>query len=404
MGFELEKLQITDLDLSNSKVLLRVDFNVPLDSAQNITDDTRIRRALPTIKYLLEKNCSIIILSHLGRPDGKVNTNYSLSPCAKHLAKLLDIPLTIANDCISEQTITLASRLKPKEILFLENLRFYEAEKHPKNDPLFAKTLASLGDYFINDAFGCAHRKHSSITEIPKYLPDRSAMGFLMQRELENFNKYLRSPKKPFFAVVGGSKVSSKSGVLASLLQQVDALFIGGAMAVSMLQAKGDLPCQAKNTSDILDICKHIFTISKDLNVPIFLPTDFIIADSLEKPASIKTTNLENAFPSNYTAYDIGPKTIFEWKNKIQDSQTIFWNGPLGVFEKKDFANGTFEIAKAISRLQCTKIAGGGDSVASINQLHIENKFTHLSTGGGAFLELIEHKTLPGIDALTDSK
>lgn len=382
-----------------TKVLIRVDFNVPLDKGGQITDDTRIRASLPTINYVLKKEGCPILMSHLGRPEGKANSAFSLKPCAARLSELLKKEVLMAPDCIGEKVEKMAKDLKPEKILMLENLRFYPAEEKPESDPQFAKKLATLGDVYINDAFGTAHRAHSSTATIAHYFPERKAAGFLMQKEIDFLGRALSHPKRPFYALIGGAKVSSKLGVLRSLLSKVDALFIGGGMAYTFLKAKGFDIGNSLCENELVPEAKEILNNSK---VPIFLPKDLVVADSFSNEANRKVVEASHDIPKGWQGMDIGPITCEEWKKELKKAQMIFWNGPLGVFEMPHFAKGTEFIARALAETSATTIIGGGDSVAAINQLGLTEKFTHISTGGGATLEYIEHGHLPGIEALND--
>ena len=381
---------------------MRVDFNVPLNDNGEITDDTRIKAVLSSINYVLEKGGALIIMSHLGKPKGVFNTKYSLAPCAKRLSKLLGRPVLLAFDCISEKTKEMAKNLKPGEILLLENLRFYKAEENPEDDPDFAKQLAELGDVYVNDAFGTAHRAHSSTAVITRYFPHKAAFGFLMEKEIQYLGQILLNPKKPFFAILGGAKISSKMGIVKQLLGKVDALFIGGGMAYTFQKAKGFSIGKSLFEEELIETCKEIMQACEKLRIPLYLPEDYIIADAFSNDAQTGTIGATENFPPEWQGMSIGPKTVESWKEKLKTAGTIFWNGPLGVFELPKFAKSTESIAKIIADTNAVSIIGGGDSVAAINSLGIQNKFSHLSTGGGATLEYIEKGKLPGIEALSD--
>lgn len=394
----LKKLSIKDLRLKNEKVLMRVDFNVPLDKSKNITDDTRIKAALPSIKTVLEKGGSVILMSHLGRPKGK-SPEYSLAPCAKHLSELLNQPVLFAKDCMGDEAKQLSQNLKPGQVLLLENLRFYPAEEKPELDPDFAKTLASYGTVYVDDAFGTAHRAHSSTVSLPKLFPLKAACGLLLEKEIQYADKLLTNPERPFIAIIGGAKISTKIGVLHALLKKVDVLIIGGAMAYTFMKAKG-IPIgnslvEEKLEADALKLLQQ----AKDMAIPLFLPVDIVVTDSIDTPKEVKV--VQGAIPEGFSGVDIGPETIDLFKNEIQKAKTLFWNGPLGVFENKRFNMGTKEIALAIAQIPCVSVVGGGDSAAAVNEMGLGDQFTHISTGGGALLELIEQGTLPGIEALT---
>lgn len=400
----MTKLSIKDYPLNGKRVLMRVDFNVPLNKDGSISDDSRIKASLDSIKYILGKNASLVLMSHLGKPKGgEQKEGLSLAPCATRLSKLLNCPVKMAHDCIGPEVEKEASALKPKEILLLENLRFYEAEEKPEKDPLFAKKLAALGEVYVNDAFGTAHRKHSSTYTITQYFPKKSLAGLLLEKEILNLDSCLKNPKKPFFAIIGGAKISTKIGVITNLINKVDEIFIGGGMCYTFFKAMGlsigDSICE----NDQLDTVKNILKHCKEKKVALHLPEDLKIADKYSNDAQTKVIPTTQNFSSPWQGMDIGPKTIKNWSEKLATSAaTVFWNGPLGVFEFSNFAEGTRQIAKAMANSQAITIVGGGDSIAAINSLKIESKFTHLSTGGGASLEYIELGTLPGIEALTD--
>ena len=398
----MSKLLLTDLNLKNKKVLLRVDFNVPLDDDQTIADDTRIRLALPTIQYILDKGASLILMSHLGRPKGEKDAKFSLKPCAIHLEKLLEKKVVMADDCVGSEVENLAKNLQCGQILMLENLRFYEAEEKPDKDPNFAEKLASLADIYVNDAFGTAHRSHSSTAVISKYFPNCAAMGFLMKKELEFLCDAMQSPKKPFYALLGGAKVSTKIGILKSLLNKVDAFFIGGGMAYTFLKAQGINIGESLVDNEMLDTASTFLKSAEKQNVKVYLPEDIVIADNFSNDANFKTISTANGIPDSWRGMDLGKKTIQDWSSHFQKCHTIFWNGPLGVFEFNNFSHSTYEIAKTLGNLSAVTIVGGGDSVAAINHLNLEKSYTHVSTGGGASLELLEHGHLPGVDALSD--
>ncbi len=376
---------IKDLSLANKRVLLRVDFNVPIKNGQ-ITDDSRIRASLPTIQYILDHGASLILMSHLGKPDGKPNPELSLAPCAKRLSALLKKPVLMAPDCIGAPTKQMASHLQPGQILMLENLRFHTGEEHPEKDPGFTKELASLGDTYVNDAFGTAHRAHASTTLIAKFFPHAKAAGFLMQKEIDALTPLLHNPKRPFYAIIGGAKISTKIGVIQKLLSLVDELFIGGGMSYTFLKAQGI--AIGKSMCEDPKIIKDL-PMSK-----IHLPLDLVLDNG-------KTINVKQGIPEAQEGMDIGPKTVEDWSQKLVAASTVFWNGPLGAFEDPRFAIGTQKIAEFLSQTKAKVIIGGGDSVAAIEQMGLSKKFAHLSTGGGASLEFLELGHLPGIDALS---
>jgi len=391
----MDKLTLKDVSLKEKNVLMRVDFNVPLDDKLNITDDTRIRATLPTIKYILEQNPKkLILMSHLGRPDGKKEPKYSLKPVAKRLEEILKEKVKFLDDCIGEKIKKEIKNSKEK-IILLENLRFYAEEE--KNDSNFAKELASLGDIFVNDAFGTAHRAHASTEGITHYLT--SVAGFLLEKEIQYLGKTLEKPLRPFVVILGGAKVSDKIGVINNLLPKCDCLLIGGGMAYTFLYAQGKNIGNSKLEKDKVDLAKEILEKAKQLNKEIVLPLDHLIVDKIE--AGQKGKIVED-IPEGKIAVDIGPKTVEEFKKRLKTAKTIVWNGPLGIFEIDDFSKGTYEIASFIGNLSATTIIGGGDTASAIAKFKLEDKMTHISTGGGASLEFMEGKVLPGIKALTD--
>lgn len=396
------KLSLKDLSLKGKKVLVRVDFNVPLDKKGEITDDTRIRASLPSIQYILEKGGSVILMSHLGRPKNKKTPEFSLAPCAKHLSQLLGKPVIMAKDCIGKEVKELVEELQPGQIILLENLRFHEGEENPDKDPQFAKELASLGDLYVNDAFGTAHREHASTAVIAKYFPDKAAAGFLIEKELSFLGKALLNPKRPFYALIGGAKISSKIGILKSLLGKADALLIGGGMAYTFFKAQGLPIGQSIHEDEFLQEAKEILAVAKSKNIKILLPVDQVIADKVAGDAATRIIASANGIPEGMQGVDIGPKTIELFARELGQAATILWNGPLGVFEIPAFATGTQEIAKVVAGLKATTIVGGGDSIAALQAAGLADKVSHVSTGGGATLEFIEYGTLPGIEALTN--
>lgn len=397
------KRSLKDLPLNGKKVLLRVDFNVPLNERGEITDDTRIRSTLPTITYLLSHKASVIIMSHLGRPKGKKDPKLSLRPCGTRLSKLLEKPVKIAPDCIGEKVEKMAQDLKPGEILLLENLRFYDAEENPENDESFAEKLARLGDLYVNDAFGTAHRAHSSTATITRFFPNASVAGFLLQKEIDFLGSYFSEPKHPFYAIIGGAKISSKLGVLHSLLSKVDALFIGGGMTYTFFKVEGLSIGKSLCENSLLPQARDFLNLVKQKKIPLFFPKDLYIADNFDNNAHQKIIPANEGIPDGWEGMDIGPQTLEEWGNTLKNGHMIFWNGPLGVFEFSNFSKGTNGMAQLLSELNAITIVGGGDSVAAINQLGLSEKFSHISTGGGASLEYIEQGHLPGIDALSSS-
>lgn len=397
----MDKLTIKDMSLDGKKVLMRVDFNVPIKNGI-ISDDSRIVASLDSIKFILSKNGALILMSHLGRPDGQKKAEFSLSPCAKRLSELLKIPVKMAPDCIGPEVEKMAKELKPKEVLLLENLRFYDAEEHPDKDPSFAKKLSSLGDIYVDDAFGTAHRKHSSTYTITKYFPGKSLAGFLLEKEITFLGSNLQNPKRPFYAIIGGAKISSKTGVIVNLIDKVDELFIGGGMSYTFAKAKGINIGKSICEDDQIETVKNIVKKCAEKKVTLNLPLDIKIADNYANDAKVKIISSTENIDPPWQGMDIGPKTISAWSKKLSSASTVFWNGPLGVFEMANFSEGTKAIATALANSSAITIVGGGDSIAAINSLKLNNKFTHLSTGGGASLEYIELGSLPGIDALSN--
>lgn len=393
----MNKKTVKDIDLKGKKVFVRCDFNVPMDENQNITDNTRIKAALPTIKYLLEQNCQIILASHLGRPKGEVKPEYSLKPVAKELSKLLGKEVIMANDVIGEDATTKAENLKEGEILLLENVRFHKEETD--NDPEFAKKLASMAEIFVNDAFGTAHRAHASTTGIADYIPGVS--GFLIEKELKFLGNAVNNPERPFVAILGGAKVSDKIGVIDSLLDKVDTLMIGGGMAYTFFKAQGynvgNSLCEVEKTGLALEAMEK----AKEKGVKLLLPIDTKIGKEF-KPDTESKTVAWTEIPDEWEGFDIGEKTIEMFKNELKNAKTVIWNGPLGLFEFDQFAIGTNEIAKTLAELDATTIIGGGDSAAAVEKAGLADKMTHISTGGGASLEFLEGKKLPGIECLQD--
>jgi phosphoglycerate kinase len=398
----MAKLRLQDLDLKGKKVLMRVDFNVPLNKDGTVADDTRIKESLPSIQHILKAGGSVILMSHLGRPKGAPDPKFSLAPCAKVLSTLLGQPVLMADDCIGKKTEDMARTLQPGQVLLLENLRFHAAEEKPSLDPSFAKKLASLGDLYINDAFGTAHRAHASTVAIAQYFPGKSAAGLLMQKEIAALSTLL-NPQRPFYAMIGGAKISSKMEVLKSLLTKADGILIGGGMAFTFFLAQGLKIGSSIHEDDQVPVAKDFLEECRKKNIPCWLPKDVVIADAFEDRAQSKIVAPQQGIPNGWQGMDIGPKTIEEWGQVLKKGKTIFWNGPLGVFEFPRFALGTEQIAKTLSTLKgATTIVGGGDSVAAVNRLGLAKAFTHVSTGGGASLEFIEFGHLPGIDALSE--
>ncbi len=391
----MNKKTIKDIDLQGKKVLARCDFNVPMDENQNITDNTRIVAALPTIKYLLEQNCKIILCSHLGRPKGEFKPEFSLKPVAKELSRLLGKEVIMAKDVIGEDAKSKAKDLKPGEIMLLENVRFHREETD--NEPVFAKNLASLAEVFVNDAFGTAHRAHASTAGVADYLP--AVSGFLIEKELKFLGEALNKPVRPFIAILGGSKVSDKIGVIESLIEKVDILIIGGGMSYTFIKAMGYDVGRSICENDKLDLAREIMEKAKAKNVELVLPEDIVVAKEFSKDSESKTVPI-TSFPADWEGVDIGEKTREKYAKIIRTGKTIVWNGPVGVFEFDKFAKGTNYIAKILSEVDATTIIGGGDSASAVEKAGLADKMTHISTGGGASLEFLEGKKLPGIECL----
>lgn len=392
--------EVSDLKLQGKRVLIRVDFNVPLDGKGNITDDTRIVASLPTIRYVLDHGGKVILISHLGRPKGKT-PDCSLAPVAKRLSELLDRPVQFTHDTVGEEVVALSRALKPGEVLLLENVRFYPAEEKPDLDPSFAKKLSELADVYINDAFGTAHRAHASTTQVAHLFSEKAA-GFLLKKEIDFLGSVLHNPKRPFFAIIGGAKVSTKIGVLKSLLQHVDVLMLGGNMSYTFLKAQGYEVGDSKVEQDMLDTAREIIELSTSKKVKLILPKDVVGATRFDNDAEYRTFDIPPGIAKGYQGMDLGEKSLKEWCTALNEAKTVLWNGPVGVFEMKNFSKGTFCIAKKLSELKdAITIVGGGDSVAAVQQANLAPKMTHLSTGGGASLEYLECGTLPGIEALS---
>lgn len=398
----MNKLSLRDIPLKDKKVLMRVDFNVPLDKQGHITDDSRIIASLPSIRYVLDQGGSVILMSHLGRPNGKRLPDLSLKPCADKLARLLGKEVRMAPDCIGLDVSGMAGALKPGEVLMLENLRFYPAEEHPEEDENFAKELARLGDIYVNDAFGTAHRAHSSTVEIAKYFPGKAGSGFLMEKEIQFIGKAILNPTRPFYAILGGAKLSTKLGVVEALIKKADALLIGGGMSYTFLKAQGINIGNSIHEDDFLDKAKELLEKKGNGKNKLLLPVDIVIADQIKEEANIRVVDSSEGIPNGFQGVDIGPKTVQKYAVELEKAATILWNGPLGVFEVPKFAKGTSDIAHIIAQLKAITIIGGGDSVAAIQAAGLADKFTHLSTGGGATLEYLEFGTLPGIEALSN--
>ena len=393
----MSKKTVKDIDLKEKKVLVRCDFNVPMDENKNITDNRRIVAALPTIKYLLEQNCKIVLCSHLGRPKGEFKKEFSLKPVANELSRLLGKDVIMAEDVIGEDAKTKANNLKNGEILLLENVRFHREETD--NDPEFSKKLASFGEVFVNDAFGTAHRAHASTEGVTHFMP--AVSGFLIEKELKFLGESLENPERPFVAILGGSKVSDKIGVIDSLLEKVDVLLIGGGMAYTFFKAQGYNVGNSLCEEDKCELALDLMKKAKEKSVKLLLPIDNKIGREFSNDTEIKTVKSTD-IPDGWEGLDIGEETIEMYSKELQNAKTIVWNGPLGVFEFENFAVGTNKIAKILGDIDAIKIIGGGDSAAAVEKAGLAEKMTHISTGGGASLEFLEGKKLPGIEALQD--
>lgn len=400
-----KKKTVRDVELKGKRVVMRVDFNVPIKNGK-VGDDTRITAALPTIKYVLEKGASLVLLSHLGRPDGEPKPEFSLKPAAERLSELLGKPVKMAPDCIGEATVSMAKALQPGEILMCENTRYHKAEdmkaktdEDKKKMDDFAKELAKLGEIYVNDAFGSAHRAHGSTALICKHVPV-SVAGFLMEKEINYLGNAVVNPQKPFVAIIGGAKVSGKLEVLKALMEKVNAILIGGGMAYTFLKAMGHSIGKSLVEEELLDTAKETLAAAKSKGVEFLLPVDNIAADKFDNSAQTKLVGQD--IPDGWMALDIGPETVKKYSEKIAASKTIVWNGPMGCFEMSNFAKGTMDVCKAVADSGAVSIIGGGDSVAAVNQSGLADKMTHISTGGGASLEFLEGKKLPGVMALND--
>ncbi len=392
------KLTIDEIEVAGKRVLCRVDFNVPLDENRVITDDTRIRAALPTIKQLIEKGARLILASHLGRPKGKVDPAYSLAPAARQLSQLLGKPVTMATGSVGADVQQQVDALAAGEILLLENLRFHAGETD--NDPQFAAQLAGLADLYVNDAFGTAHRAHASTEGVARILQPAVA-GYLMQKELKYLGQALAEPKRPFVAILGGAKVSDKILVIEKLLEKVDTILIGGGMAYTFLKALGIDTGNSLLEADRVELAGELLAKAKTKGVEFLLPEDHLVTAEFKAASPAQVCDNSN-FPTDLMGLDIGPATIKAYRATLATAKTVVWNGPMGVFEFDAYSRGTFAIAEALAESDCLSIIGGGDSVAAVNKAGLEDQMTHISTGGGASLEFLEGKELPGVEALTD--
>ena len=393
----LNKLSIDELNIKGKKVFIRVDFNVPFDDNLRITDDSRIRSTVPTINYAIDEGAKVILASHLGRPKGKPDPRYSLAPVAKRLQRLLDKEVIFAPDCIGPQVENLVSKMRDGDVLLLENLRYHAEEE--KNDEDFAKNLASIADFFVNDAFGTAHRAHASTVGIAKFLP--SAAGFLMKKEIEYLKGVVENPIRLFVAVLGGAKVSGKIGVLEHLEDKVDKVLVGGGMAFTFIKAMGYEVGDSLVEADMLETAQRIRKKLKNAGIKFYLPVDCVISQTLEPGAETKIVPTME-IPKGWKALDIGPATVKLFSEALENAKTILWNGPMGVFEIDAFSRGTFSIAHAVADAYALTIVGGGDTDLAVHRAGVTNALSFISTGGGASLQLLEGKELPGIAALTD--
>ena len=394
----MEKGTVKDIDVTGKRVLVRVDLNVPMEkSTSKILDDTRIKAVIPTIKYLIEHKARVILCSHLGRPNGKVVDSLRMAPIAKLLASIIEKPVATTSDCVGKEAEKAVASLKNGEILLLENLRFHAEEE--KNDPEFSKALAKLADIYVNDAFGTAHRAHASTVGVTKYLP--SVAGFLMQKEVEVMGKALTNPTRPFASIIGGAKISDKIGVLDNILEKVDVLLIGGGMGATFLKAMGHEVGKSSVEIDKLELAQKLVEKAKARGVKLLMPVDVVVADKFASGAKSKTVSVDKV-PADWIIMDIGHKTIELFEGELEKCKTIIWNGPLGVFEYPKFSRGTASIAKLLARLNATTIIGGGSTAEVVEEMWLTEKMTHVSTGGGASLEFLEGKTLPGVAALQD--
>ena len=393
----MNKQTIRDLDVKGKRVFVRVDYNVPMDKAGNITDDTRISATLPTLTYLLKQGSSLILGAHFGRPKNGPTPEFSLAPVAKHLSSLLGKEVKFASDCVGPVAEAAAQALQPGEVLMLENLRFHPEEE--KNDPVFAKGLAALADVAVNDAFGVSHRAHASVEGITKFLP--AVAGFLMEKELDFLGRAVTNPERPYVAIIGGAKVSDKIGVIANLLTKVDALLIGGGMANTFIAAQGYSVGKSLVEPDKIPLAKDLIAQAKASGVKLLLPSDVVVAEKFAADAAHRVVAV-SAIGAEEMALDIGPASSAVFAQTLADAKTVVWNGPMGVFEMDAFAKGTEFVAQAVAHSQAVSIVGGGDSVAALEKVGLADQITHISTGGGASLEFLEGKVLPGVAALAD--
>jgi len=393
----MQKKTVEDIDVAGKRVFLRVDFNVPMDKTGAISDDSRIKACLPTIEYLIDHHARVIVCSHLGRPDGKVVESLRLAPVARRLSELLGKPVEALKQCIGAEVEDAIDRLKDCNLVLLENIRFHPEEE--ANDPNFAKALSQLADVFVNDAFGASHRAHASVVGVAKYLPTVS--GFLMQKEIEALSGALGNPKRPFAAMIGGAKVSGKLAVLENIMNKVDTLLIGGGMAATFLKSMGYGVGTSMVENDRLDYVRQLMERAKSNGTKLLLPQDSVVAEKLETGASAKTVPVAE-IPEGWTIADIGLDTILEFSTELNKCKTVVWNGPVGVFEIPEFANGTQSIIKVLANMEATTVIGGGSTAEAVIEMGLADKMSHVSTGGGASLEFLEGKVLPGVAVLQD--
>ncbi len=397
----MEKMSVRDVDLKGKRVLMRADFNCPLDEKTGeVADDKRIRAALDTIRYILDNGGKLILMSHLGRPKGKRDPKYSLKPVAKRLGELLNKPVKMMDDTIGPEVEEAVKQMREGDVILLENTRFHSGET--KNDPEFAKELAKLGDIHVNDAFGTAHRAHASNVGVANYLP--SVAGFLMEKEIRYLSKVVSNPTHPYVVILGGVKVSDKIGVIKNLMKKADTILIGGAMMFTFLKALGKAVGDSLVEEDKLDLARSIIDEANEKKVELVLPIDCVIAQEMKQKAERKTVDIEEGIPMGWKGFDIGPKTVELFKEKLQNAKTIVWNGPMGVFEIKAFSDGTRAIAETLAQSDAMTVIGGGDSAAAVERFGLADKMSHVSTGGGASLEFLEGKELPGIASIKDKE
>ena len=397
----MAKMTVKDVDLKGKRVLMRADFNCPLDEKTGeITDDKRIRASLDTIKYVLEMDAKLILMSHLGRPKGKRDAKYSLKPVARRLSELLNKPVKMMDDTIGPKVEESVKQMRPGDVILLENTRFYPGEK--ENSPDFAEQLAKLGDIHVNDAFGTAHRAHASNVGVAKYLP--SVAGFLMEKEIRYLSKVVISPTHPYIVILGGVKVSDKIGVIKSLMKKADMILIGGAMMFTFLKTIGKAVGSSLVEEDKLNLARSIIDEANEKKVKLVLPIDCVIAQEMKSKTERRIVDIEEGIPMGWKGFDIGPKTVEIFKDKLQNAKTIVWNGPMGVFEIKPFSEGTHAIAEMLANSDAMTVIGGGDSAAAVERFGLADKMSHVSTGGGASLEFLEGKELPGIASIKDKE